>query len=674
MALSDLDINEGRLFSTGVVLDPTGNSNYQLFSPKMTRSRSSEMALVSVSSSDKYPYCQDSIMHVDIDHPEMCAKTVPLTCVIAGRTIILDKQNWPHLLMAIIERLIADGNSNLATLDKIPMYGGKIFFLPQKPASGYSALLSNGKWVYLGYNPPIIVKIIRNLCQHCGVELKDVVITYSPKDRYACAFKQKSTQKVDVQKYPSLFAMPHTLIDSEMETVIIAILEKYFPNGIRPDSIIDVNKFKKHYNDATGKDIPPAVKNIHAVLETIGIRHDKKVYAVPSGGKQELADMLDGLIKEGNRIIYYDELYNVNAAFLQGIHIFSSELLGTVLQSVFPGIYYYKHYCVTDRSVSVESEVLRCYESAICLSHEQLKEKLPFIPLANIRQVLARNNEFVRVSPGVYTHISWIEVNDNDSRNAYAQVEEAVFKQGFASLASLDVSASLELNHNLSETSVRNGLFQIFLADRYEKHGSIVTLKGVPLNSANLLKNFCLSHDRLTLKNIKAFEKEINGRSSIQALSAACVAMVRVDKKNFVADRKISFDIDAIDNAVELFFNKNNDFIPIQSVTSFTSFPYIDGLSWNLFLLESFCRRFSKRFTLLSLLVNSRNVGTIVKKAAGIIDYTEVLAAAVATALSVKINEEEAGNYLVNNHYIAKKTSVISTIVERALLLREKGL
>ena len=657
-----------------VALVSNENRNSRFLSPKRVRSRDSEMELVSVSSSDKHHCCQDTIMRVDFDRPELCAKTVPLNCIIAGQMVMPDKQNWSHLLMAIIERLIADGNQNLVALDKTPMYGNKIFFLPQKPSSGYCALLSNGNWVYLDYNPFIIVKIIRNLCRHCGVDLNDVIITYSPKEGDACIPKRESTRKINVPKQPPLFTVPRTFIDSEMESAIIAILEKYFPNGIRPNSIIDVNKLKKYYSDATGKDITPVVKDIHVVLETVGIRHDEKVYAVSSCGKQELADMFDGLIKEGNRIIYYDELYNVNASFLQGIHIFSSELLGTVLQNVFPDIYYYKRYCVTNRSVSVESEVRRCYESVACLSYEQVKEKLLFVPLANIRRILAQKNEFVRVSPGVYTHISWIEIDDKDSRNAYAKVEEAVFKRGFASLASLDVSASRELNHNLSETSVRNGLFQIFLSDRYEKHGSILTLKGATLNSAVLLKNFCLSHDRLMLKKIKMFEKEINGHTSIQSLSVACDVMVRVDKKNFVADRKIDFDIDTIDNAIELFFNNNNDFIPIQSVTSFTSFPYIEGFAWNLFLLESFCRRFSKRFALLSLLVNSRNAGAIIRKAAGFTDYIEVLAAAVAVDLSVKINEAAAGNYLVDNHYIAKKTSIISTIVERALHLREKGI
>ena len=54
--------------------------------------------------------------------------------------------------------------------------------MPSRPEWYSASLLSNGKWLLTNYNPQTIVTIIRNLCQHCGVELDDVIITYEPKD------------------------------------------------------------------------------------------------------------------------------------------------------------------------------------------------------------------------------------------------------------------------------------------------------------------------------------------------------------------------------------------------------------------------------------------------------------------------------------------------------------
>ena len=266
------------------------------------------------------------------------------------------------------------------------------------------------------------------------------------------------------------------------------------------------------------------------------------------------------------------------------MHIFSSELLRTILSEISPSLWYYKNYCQTDKNTTIESEILRCFETAISLSCDQLKDRLPYVPIASIRQVLAQNSNFIWVSTGVYTHISKIEFDKAECYEACAKIEEAVSSHGFASLASLDVWASVELNPVLSEFAVKNGLFQAYLADRYEKRGNIVTKKGTVLNSVAVFEDFCRSHNRLALDELFNYEKEINGGVHSQSLFVAYDNMVRTDRDTFVADNEIQFDVDATDNALALFVH--GDVIPLQMVTSFTSFPYIDGYPWNWFLLK----------------------------------------------------------------------------------------
>lgn len=598
-----------------------------------------------------------SPLHVDFNHPEMCTHTRPLTCSIKGQVVKLSKLNWSQLLIVITETFIAESNLNLASLEYKPLYGSRVFFMLEKVDFQTCTLLSNGKWVNTNYNPKTIVMIIGKLCRHCGIDIKDVSITYLPKVIYV----PEAYERIVVRNPPKL--------DEAVQKVIIDILDRYFPNGIRLNSIIDSNKLKNHYTEVTGRDILEVVTDIPSMLEDIGIKHGDKVYAVSVISKKELTKLLDRLLAEDNRLFYYDEIYDSHADFLQEMHIFSSELLRTILLEIRPSLCYFKNYCQTDRNTAVESEILRCYETAVTLSYEQLKYRLPYVPLASIRQELAQNSDFIWVNKGVYTHVQKIEFEKSKSHEVCSKIKEAVSTHGFASLASVGVGASVELNPELSETAIRNGLFQVYLSDRYEKRGNIVTMKGTVLNSVAVFEDFCRSHGRLTLDDLLNYEKEINGDIHSQSLFVAYDNMVRADHDTFVTDSEIQFDVDATDNALALFVH--GDVIPLRTVTSFTSFPYVDRYPWNWFLLESFCRRFSKRFRFQCMSVSNRNVGAIYKKAAGFVNYTEILAAAVAVE-PIKLNQKEVGDFLFESGYVARRTSFIANVVAQARLLRER--
>ncbi len=95
----------------------------------------------------------NSAQRVDFTRPGLCAQTRPLTCTIKGQAVVPNKRNWSQLFVATIERFLAEGNPNLESLGRKPLYGSKIFFLPTKADSGTCTLLSNGKWIYNNYNP-----------------------------------------------------------------------------------------------------------------------------------------------------------------------------------------------------------------------------------------------------------------------------------------------------------------------------------------------------------------------------------------------------------------------------------------------------------------------------------------------------------------------------------------
>lgn len=595
---------------------------------------------------------------MDFTHPELCAQTRPVNCLINGRAVIPDKHNWTRLLVAIIEQFIKENNPNLGVLDRKPLYGRNVFFRHHKPDFGACFKLSNGKWIYTNYNPQTIVTIIGNLCRYCGVPLNNVFITYVPKDSHV--LRRKCNH--------ALLTKPKTAVSDKTKAAIMAILEKHFSNGIRLGSIIDINKLKNFYLAASGEELSSEIE-ISSLLYVIGIQHKDKVFAISSNGKKDLMRLLDRLISEDNRLFFYEEFYDAHVAFLQAMYIFSPELLKTVLSGILPSLRYSRICFSIEDCVTVESEILRRYETAVCLSYEQLKARLPYVPIDKIKQVLAQNRDFIWVNTGIYTHTSKLEIDKAEQRAIEQRIEGKIAEQGYVSLANIAVSNNLERNPELSETAVKNGLFQICLADRYEKRGNIITPKGSVLNSVAVFKDYCLSHDRLTLDKLLGFEKEISCNGYNQSLFVAYDTMVRVDKDTFVSEGEIEFDIELTDNALARFVK--TDVIPLRAVKSFTLFPYVDGYPWNLFLLESYCRRFSNLLKFQCLSVNSRNVGAIFRKSAGFTDYPAVLAYAVANS-DVRLREKEVGDFLFESGYVARRTGVISNVITKARMLRER--
>lgn len=461
-----------------------------------------------------------------------------------------------------------------------------------------------------------------------------------------------------------------TTFNGSLKSVVEPILEKYFPSGIRPSSVIDIKKLGYHIREIKGDDCLLRDVDIPLLLNSIGIRHGKKIFAVTQNSRRDLAVLLEHLFAEKNRLFFYKELYSVHDEFMQKIGIFFPELLRTVLIETLPSLCYLKNSFSTNGKATVRSEMLRCYETEVYLSYDGFKSKLPYVPLDKIKQVLAQDRDYIRVETGVYTHASRLIFDLNELRTVRKSIEDGILKRGYVSLASLDVPVNLELNPDLSETAVKNGLFQVHLAEHYEKRGSVITPKGKVLSPVDLLSNYCLAHDRLTLDQLLGFEKEIYGRTHSQSLLVAYDTMVRVDRYTFVSEGAVNFDIKATDKALSLFLTK--DVIPLQAVTSFISFPHVEGYPWNWYLLESYCKRFSNLFKYQCLSVNSLNVGAIYRKSAGFTEYIDVLASAMASS-DIELNEKVVGDYLFENRYVAKRTGAVREVTEKARILRSKG-
>ncbi|MCK9390120.1 MAG: hypothetical protein M0Q01_00965 [Syntrophales bacterium] len=610
----------------------------------------------------------NSAQRVDFTRPGLCAQTRPLTCTIKGQAVIPSKQNWTQFLVAITERFFAEGNPNLESLNRKPLYGSKIFFLPTKTDYGACSLLSNGKWIYTNYNQQTVIAIIRNLCQHCGVDLDDVIITYEPKYGKSTQSVQTYTRPVNV--VPA--APPKPVLDPEVIEQLTDVLSSHFANGYRLNSPIEMARFRSFAAEDLDEEITLTDEELKRYISACGITFDGKVYAVSAQAKERIKGLAEDYFADGAQAIFFAEFYAKNENWLFEASVVTEDMLIDILRRLFPKLSFTQTYFgYADASVfaSLEGEILRVWGDDVLLTYGQLAKRLRYIPLERIKSLLGQNGDFIWSSVETFSHVSRIEITDEDRQVIREAAVRECNARGYASITDLPFGEIEERNYELSITAVHNAVYRICLSDKFDKKGKIVTRKGDVFDALIIMKEYCRTINKCSLDDLLTYEKELTGEVHRWiSMEAGNTVLVRIDKNTYVEDRYVHFNADIIDEAIGLFVKR--DYLPLKSFTTFGAFPDC-GQTWNLFLLESYCRRFSRKYRFDTPSVNSRNAGAVIRKTCGM-DYTEIMTDAVANA-DVPLKDTAVGKFLYESGYTGRSTTAkVNEILYKAKTMRKK--
>jgi len=305
----------------------------------------------------------------------------------------------------------------------------------------------------------------------------------------------------------------------------------------------------------------------------------------------------------------------------------------------------------------------------VLLTYKQLAERLPYIPLDRIKYALGQNGNFIWSNIETFSHVRRIDITDKE-RGA---IREAAVRKcnadGFVLIMDLPFGEIKERNYELSITAVYNAVYRLCLSDKFDKKGKIVTRKGDVFDALTIMKKYCRTIDKCSLDDLLNIQKELTGEFHRRiAIEAGNTILVRIEKDTYVADRYVHFNVDIIDEVIELFVK--GGYLPLKSFMTFGAFPDC-GQEWNLFLLESYCRRFSRRFRFDTLTVNSRNAGVVISKSCRL-NYTEIMTDAVANA-GIPLKSPVVGKFLYESGYMGRSTTAkVGEIIDKAKTIRER--
>lgn len=333
-----------------------------------------------------------------------------------------------------------------------------------------------------------------------------------------------------------------------------------------------------------------------SLLTSVGLKSGEKVYFLSEDQKQSIRSLITDIIRSGHRVIYYSELFSLHGELFEACHIYESPLMQTVLQSILPEHIYKAERMLVDQKANEIEEITEVFGADVILTYQQLKNRCPYLPMSVIKGTLSRSARFVWSFPETYAQVGLIELDQAEVSDIVNRILPLILEEGYFSLAQLPIEESCGLNPQVSSSAVRDAIYNRYMSNEFTRNGLIVKRPGIHLTTYQLMETWLKGLEQVTLTEVKDYERELTGHHAVLGIVAASSTMVRIDHDHYVSDASIQFNVDAVDHAISLFVG--NRIIPITAITSYTSFPDIPGYSWNLYLVESFLRRFSKRFTI----------------------------------------------------------------------------
>ena len=460
----------------------------------------------------------------------------------------------------------------------------------------------------------------------------------------------------------------NTSLSTEIRKRILSFVPECFPHGIRPASIIDISKLKRAYQTRFGEGLPADIDMV-SLLTSVGLKSGEKVYFLSEDQKQSIRSLITDIIRSGHRVIYYSELFSLHGELFEACHIYESPLMQTVLQSILPEHIYKAERMLVDQKANEIEEITEVFGDDVILTYQQLKNRCPYLPMSVIKGALSRSDRFVWSSPETYAQVDLIELDQAEVSDIVNRILPLILEEGYFSLAQLPIEESCGLNPQVSSSAVRDAIYNRYMSNEFTRNGLIVKRPGIHLTTYQLMETWLKGLDQVTLTEVEDYERELTGHHAVLGIVAASSTMVRIDHDHYVSDASIQFNVDAVDHALSLFVG--NRIIPITAITSYTSFPDVPGYSWNLYLVESFLRRFSKRFTIDGGPAQMSYVGGISSAERHFDSYEDRLAHAVIQD-GVTLTEEAIGRYLTDRKYILRRSETVRKTLDRARILNEQ--
>lgn len=431
------------------------------------------------------------------------------------------------------------------------------------------------------------------------------------------------------------FAEPDSFeIPSKTAQQYTAILREEFEDGFRLNHMIDLNRFKLFYSERYGSAPEESDERIVKILQSVGFTLDGRIYAALNSNQQKLIEEIHAEIqrafREGATCVYLEAIMQrYENRLADELQIYHVDALKELLLSTSNGAYEsrYSYLYRYTKSPNTKQDVVQCLKaSAMPMTYSELHNKLWYIPLDKIKNILITTPSIVNVDSETYFYAPNLALSEDELQKITGFIQRELEQKAFMTDSELKTwidanCPSVRINNsNFTVWGFRNALSYL-LKDKFSFQGRIISKAGQKFNMADVFAQFAREHENLTLAELKAFAEEVNGGAIYW--ESVLNEMVRVTEERLVRNDQITFDVDAVDAVLDEICT--TPYVPIKSISLYLHFPPMP-VQWNKYLLESYVYRYSQLFCLMHVGFNAGDCcGVIVRKSSPFKDYNAVV-------------------------------------------------
>lgn len=471
------------------------------------------------------------------------------------------------------------------------------------------------------------------------------------------------------------------MIEFDKESLTKVLMMRY-QNGMQFDSI-DLEIFREIYSDIIGEELELADKDLVTCLCKIGVMYKGRLFPaegiISESVKEKLMKYIEDSFSEGKQVLYYKAIFeDLSEVFVYCFNLTDALMLKPYLEYVCdPNEYFFTEEYISkergvkiDHSVEVEEYMLAAGKP---LSYEEIYAGLSHVSKDIIYGAIKTSPNIILNEREHYFHDDIFEFSPEDADKITDFINHCIEEDGYCiwSLVFKKIRETMpifiENNVYLSSLGIRNAVARK-LSGRFHFDGEVISHRGETISMADVYRLYGKHYAPFSDDDLYTFSKEING--GVIYFDSLSETTVRVSKNLFVSRDKISFDIDATDNAISTYLETG--YMLVIDIDSFLVFPNV-GYEWNEYLLETYLMYFSKKYALSNNGRSLNNVaGAVVRRGSGFDEFADVCADVIAKS-GCELTKNKALDYLGEVNLLTRRSyRKIDSVLVKAKQIRNR--
>jgi hypothetical protein len=473
--------------------------------------------------------------------------------------------------------------------------------------------------------------------------------------------------------------------------VYLAVLERYYPHGIKLFDDFEMMRFRSYANDLFG-DIKISENNraLCARIADITILCDRGKYILPSRIRfdDEILDEIYQFIVGSKRnVIMFGELFErFKAELLEKTSIDNHFYLQGVLKYKYANNFFFtKDTLIKDINSEQDIQLLIAEfikKQGRIVTKEEVREEFLGITEAVLFAAIVNNPNVLLWDFGKYLHAEQLVVDDA-IKGRLKKLLVDYTAQGPISVRKIyndiyTLENDFLIVNNIEGYIALYSVFNFLFPDDYEFNRPYISLKGSKATTFNtVIREYLSSFDDISISDFKDYIKSMStGNISVSSklLDDISDEFIRVDSDLLFKKDRLNLSKDIIESIEKttLALIGSTGYLVVKKMLDYMFYPDI-GVKWTPFLLVSMVKYFCKRVKIINIATSYRYLNEIiVDSSLNINDYDELLHYVLKQEVKYTSfkNMDEIKRFLLDQGLIVK--NIPSSLFDKGYIKEEE--